>query len=86
MSGATHGRACLFHLWPHKAGGLLTESHVRLDSLGRNKGENGMGALAALGILWGLFVTIFWMVCAWRGMRAHQELAAAVEELSRRGT
>jgi len=45
-----------------------------------------MEVVAALGILWGLFVTIFWMVCAWRGMCAHQKLAAAVEELSRRGT
>ena len=45
-----------------------------------------MEGVAVLGILWGLFVTIFFMICAWRGMRAHEKLATAVEELSRKQT
>lgn len=45
----------------------------------------GLGAYALLAILWGLFVTVFWMVCAWRAMRAHEAVAASVEKyLARR--
>ena len=35
-------------------------------------------------ILWGLAVTVFWMVCVWRGMRAHEKLADSVEQMSRK--
>jgi len=44
---------------------------------------NGVGfgfVVIAVGIL----VTIFWMVCAWRAMRAHEKLAESVQELSRK--
>jgi len=43
-----------------------------------------MGGLAVLMVLWGLFVTIFWMVCAWRAMRAHEKLAQSVDDLARK--
>ena len=39
----------------------------------------GLGGYAMLAVLWGLFVTVFWMVCAWRAMRAHEAVAASVE-------
>jgi len=44
----------------------------------------GMGLITGVAILWGLAVTIFWMVCAWRAMRAHEKLAEAAEEISRK--
>jgi len=44
----------------------------------------GVGGLALLVMLWGLFVTVFWMVCAWRAMRAHEKLANSVEDLARK--
>jgi hypothetical protein len=47
-----------------------------------NMNEGGIGGVAVLMVLWGLFVTIFWMVCAWRAMRAHEKLADSVDELS----
>lgn len=49
-----------------------------------NMNGGGMGAFALLMVLWGLFVTVFWMVCAWRAMRAHEKLADSVEGLSRK--
>ena len=42
-------------------------------------GEAGL-ALAILTALWGLFVTIFFMVCAWRAMRAHESIAGSMRE------
>jgi hypothetical protein len=46
---------------------------------------NGSGAVTAgfalLAIVWGLFITIFWMVCGWRAMCAHERLAASVHRL-----
>ena len=47
-------------------------------------GGGGMGLLAVLAVLWGLAVTIFWMVCAWRAMRAHEKLAESVEQISKK--
>ena len=44
-------------------------------------------AMAFLGFLlslWGIFVTIFFMVCAWRAMKAHEEIAKAQTELSKK--
>jgi hypothetical protein len=35
-----------------------------------------------LAALWGLVVTIFWMVCGWRAMRAHERLAESVDRIS----
>jgi hypothetical protein len=46
---------------------------------------SGSGAATAtltiLAIVWGLFITIFWMVCGWRAMCAHEQLAASVYRL-----
>ncbi len=44
----------------------------------------GMTGVALLLMLWGIFVTVFWMVCAWRAMRAHEKLADSVEDLARK--
>lgn len=33
--------------------------------------------------LWGIAVTIYWMVVAWRAMRAHERIAASLERLPR---
>ena len=44
----------------------------------------GVTGMAFIAILWGLFVTVFWMVCAWRAMRAHEKLANSVEDLARK--
>lgn len=49
-----------------------------------NMHSTGMGFLAFVAIVWGLFVTIFWLVVAWRAMRAHERLASAAEELARK--
>ena len=46
--------------------------------------SGGVGGLALVALLWGLFVTVFWMVCAWRAMRAHEKLANSVEDLARK--
>ena len=42
--------------------------------------------LAVLVMLLGIFSTIFWMVVSWRAMKAHEKLADAVEQLTRRQT
>jgi len=42
-------------------------------------------SLGFVAILLGACVTIFWMVCAWRAMRAHERLADAVETMAGRG-
>jgi uncharacterized membrane protein len=44
--------------------------------------SGGTGALVVLMALWGIAVTIYWMVVAWRAMRAHERLASAAETLS----
>jgi uncharacterized membrane protein len=36
-------------------------------------------------VLFGIASGIFWMYVGWQAMRAHQQLAAAVEELARNG-
>jgi hypothetical protein len=35
-------------------------------------GAGGMAVLFVVGALWGVFVTVFYMVVAWRAMRAHE--------------
>jgi len=45
-----------------------------------------MGFFAVLFVLWGIALTIFWMVCAWRAMRAHEKLAESVEKISTKQT
>jgi hypothetical protein len=47
-------------------------------------GGGAMGLFAMLAVLWGFAVTIFWMVCIWRAMRAHEKLAESIERISRR--
>lgn len=44
-----------------------------------------MGGLAVIAILWGLFVTIMWLVIGWRAMRAHERIADSMREYFRRG-
>jgi hypothetical protein len=44
----------------------------------------GMGTSAMVAMGWGILVTLFWMVCAWRAMHAHERLAESVEELVRK--
>jgi len=44
--------------------------------------SGGAGLITILAILWGLGVTIFYMVCAWRAMLAHEKLAWQMEELA----
>jgi uncharacterized membrane protein len=50
--------------------------------------NNGMGGLllAAGAVVLGLAVSLFWMVVAWRAMRAHERLADATEDLANRDT
>ena len=38
----------------------------------------GNDFLAILLVLWSLFVTIFFMVCAWRAMQAHEGIAESM--------
>jgi hypothetical protein len=44
----------------------------------------GAGAFAAIAMVCGLCVTIFYMVCAWRAMRALEKMANSAEEISRK--
>ena len=48
---------------------------MRLD-FGGNEG------LVYLGIMWGLFVSVFWMAVGWRAMRAHEDIAAGMRRLA----
>lgn len=38
-----------------------------------------MSLFAVLAVLWGVAVTVLWLVIGWRAMRAHERIAAAVE-------
>ena len=42
--------------------------------------EEAALALAIVSALWGLFVSVFFMVCAWRAMRAHESIAGSMRE------
>ncbi len=44
--------------------------------------HDAAGTLAVLAVLWGLGVTVFYMICAWRAMIAHEKLAVQLEELA----
>lgn len=46
--------------------------------------NNTAGALTALGLLAAVITTLFWMVVAWRAMRAHERLAEALQDMARR--
>jgi hypothetical protein len=41
-----------------------------------------MGGLVVLVALWGLAITIYWMVVGWRAMRAHENLAEHAREIA----
>jgi hypothetical protein len=43
-----------------------------------------MGGLAFLVVVWGLFVTVIWIVIGWRAMKGHERIADAVQEHLRR--
>jgi hypothetical protein len=47
-----------------------------------NGGTTVEGLCALFLVLCGLAVLVFWMICAWRAMRAHERLAEAVERIS----
>ena len=40
--------------------------------------------IAILTLMWGLFVTIFFMSAALRAARAHEKLAQAIEDISKK--
>lgn len=42
--------------------------------------------LLVLMALWSVFVSIFFMVCAWRAMRAHEHIAQATIQYVRKKT
>ncbi|MBN2578213.1 MAG: hypothetical protein JXB10_04410 [Pirellulales bacterium] len=44
-----------------------------------NTVPSGVSAIVVLAVLWGLFVTIYWMVVGWRAMRAHEKIADSAE-------
>ncbi len=46
--------------------------------------NHSFGFLAFVAILWGFLVTIFWMVIAWRAMRAHERIVDALSDPARR--
>ena len=46
--------------------------------------QNGLAGFAVLAVLIQLFITILWLVIAWRAMRAHEKIADTVEFLVRR--
>ena len=37
-----------------------------------------------IAIIWGLFVTLFWMYVAYRAMKAHEKIADAQSDLTRK--
>lgn len=43
-----------------------------------------MQSFAIIAILWGLFVSIMWLIIGWRAMKAHEKIAGAVQEYLRR--
>jgi hypothetical protein len=47
-------------------------------------GAGATGLYALFVVLCGLAVMVFWMICAWRAMRAHERLAEAVERISQK--
>jgi hypothetical protein len=46
--------------------------------------RGGVAALAVMGWLLGIAIMLFWLLIAWRAMRAHERLADAVDRISRR--
>jgi hypothetical protein len=49
-----------------------------------NGGAGAIELYAVFVVLWGLVVSIFWMICGWRAMRAHERLAESVERISQK--
>lgn len=39
--------------------------------------------IAVVTAIWAVAVTVFWMVCGWRAMRAHEKMAAALESIKK---
>ncbi|MCY3016685.1 MAG: hypothetical protein NT171_18580 [Planctomycetota bacterium] len=46
--------------------------------------DSDAAVVAILIGLFGIVASIFWMVVAWRAMKAHEKLSAAAEEIARR--
>lgn len=38
--------------------------------------------LMFISVTWGFVVTVFWMACAWRAMRAHERIVEKLEQLT----
>jgi hypothetical protein len=43
--------------------------------------NTGTGILLVIGALWTLIITILWLRIGWRAMRAHERLAASLDEI-----
>jgi hypothetical protein len=60
--------------------------HTKENTVQSTFNVSGSGAittvLTLLAITWGLFISIFWMVCGWRAMCAHEVIAQSVYRLS----
>ena len=41
-----------------------------------------MELLAVIGVIWTLFISVFWLVIGWRAMKAHERCAEAHERLA----
>lgn len=44
----------------------------------------GFEWFAIIAALWGFFIAVLWLFIGWRAMRAHEKLADAAEEYTRR--
>ena len=52
-------------------------------NLNFSSGGGDLGFLVVIAMVCNFFVTIFWMVVAWRAMRAHEGIANAQDNLVR---
>ena len=50
--------------------------------MGSVETNNPMELLAAIGVIWTLFISVFWLVIGWRAMKAHERCAEAHERLA----
>ncbi|MEZ5303702.1 MAG: hypothetical protein R3F11_24120 [Verrucomicrobiales bacterium] len=50
-------------------------------SASNEKSPFGIGSLAILAVVWGLGITVLWIIIGWRAMRAHERLAESIRKL-----
>ena len=41
--------------------------------------DTNLDPVTVLALLWGIFVSVFWMITGFRAMRAHERIANALE-------